>query len=208
MWRFQGVARALVLEILAAELVEETHRVDHRANAAHLGHRPLQRVVARGGALRQRLPGPAGQVNREGARFGQRKRPAAGAVRIEDGRDLVVRVERRELGRRLVPASKLTRCASCGRPVSSRLIKVFVPLGVVSDQSCRRFGCRARHLRVIGKSESAVMRGNDGQRAVGRRVQGGRRALGPSHCPLPARVALGVQELPALLRSGPAGGRL
>src|SRR5574343_1547383 len=54
--------------------------------------------------------------------------------------------------------SKFTKCASYGRPISSSMIETLTPLGVGSEYSCSRAGCRAGHLRVIGKSESVVMR--------------------------------------------------
>ena len=51
-----AVARALVLEVLAGELVEEADLAEHRADAAHLEHQPLQRLVAAGGVARHELP--------------------------------------------------------------------------------------------------------------------------------------------------------
>ena len=42
-----AVARALVLEVLAGEFVEEADLAEHRADAAHLEHQPLDRLIAR-----------------------------------------------------------------------------------------------------------------------------------------------------------------
>src|SRR5580765_1150516 len=50
--------------------------------------------------------------------------------------------------------SKLTRCTSYGRPVSSRKIDTFTPFGVGSEYSCKRSGCLGGHLRVIGNFDS------------------------------------------------------
>src|SRR3990167_9001635 len=53
--------------------------------------------------------------------------------------------------------SKLTRCGSYGRPVSSSMIATLTPLGVGKEYSCSRSGCWAGHLWVMGKVERLVM---------------------------------------------------
>ena len=47
-----AIARALVLIVATGEFVEKPHLTEHRADAAHLEHEPLQRLVARGRVLR------------------------------------------------------------------------------------------------------------------------------------------------------------
>jgi hypothetical protein len=98
-----GRAASLVRsQVLAGELVEEAQLAEHRPDAAHLEHQPLHRLVFAAGSAGRKLPGLLGQVEQDRARFEQRQRLAARAVGVEDGRDLVVRVERQELRRQLV----------------------------------------------------------------------------------------------------------
>ena len=102
--RFAHVAlqRALVFDGLASELVEETHLAEHRADAAHLEHEPLQRLELARVVLGHELAALAREVDQNRARFEQREWLAVGTVGVEDRGDLVVRVERQELGRHLV----------------------------------------------------------------------------------------------------------
>ena len=93
-----AVARALVLVVLAGELMEEAELAEHRSDAAHLEHQPLEAFVAAGGILRNEAAGLLGQVHQDRTRLEQRQRLAAGTVWVEDGRDLVVRVDRQEGG--------------------------------------------------------------------------------------------------------------
>jgi hypothetical protein len=60
----------------------------------------------------EELAGLLGQVQQDGARFEQRQRLAAGAVGIDDGRNLVVRFSDRNSGDIWSLVSKLTRWAS------------------------------------------------------------------------------------------------
>ncbi|MNN59543.1 hypothetical protein D3C81_1746640 [compost metagenome] len=53
--------------------------------------------------------------------------------------------------------SKLTLCGSYARPISSSMIDTLTPLGVGSEYSCRRSGCWAGHLRVMGNALRSVM---------------------------------------------------
>src|SRR5262245_25182141 len=53
--------------------------------------------------------------------------------------------------------SKLTRCGSYGRPVSSSMMETFTPFGVGREYNCSLSGCWAGHLRVIGKAERSAM---------------------------------------------------
>src|ERR1700728_3670991 len=50
--------------------------------------------------------------------------------------------------------SKLTRCGSYGRPVSSSMIETFTPLGVGSEYSWMRSGCRGGHFWVMGRQKA------------------------------------------------------
>ncbi|MNT28961.1 hypothetical protein D3C72_1646810 [compost metagenome] len=93
-----AVARTLVFVVLARELMEEAELAEHRADAAHLEHHPLQRLVASRRVGRDELAGLAGQVDQDGAGFKQGQRRAVGPVGVEDGRNLVVRADRQEFG--------------------------------------------------------------------------------------------------------------
>jgi hypothetical protein len=128
-----AVARPLVLLGLAGEFVEEADLAEHRPDPAHLEHQPLDRLVAAAGSRRQELPGLVGEVDQDRARFEQPERLAAGPVRIEDRRDLVVRAQRQELGRVCSFASKRIACGSYGRPVSSSITETLTPFGVGSE---------------------------------------------------------------------------
>jgi hypothetical protein len=74
---------------------------EHRADAAHLEHQPLQGLVLAAVASRQEAAGLAGEVDQDGAGFHHLDGLAVGAVGVDDGRDLAVRVDgdegRREL---------------------------------------------------------------------------------------------------------------
>jgi hypothetical protein len=84
--------------------VEEADLAEHRTDAAHLEHHPLDRLVATCRIGGNELAGLVGEIEQDRARLEQRQRPAAGAARVEDRRDLLVRVERCELGRLLLVA--------------------------------------------------------------------------------------------------------
>src|SRR5690606_8840503 len=96
------VSRPLVLEVLAAELVEEAHLSEHRADSAHLEHQPLQRPEARGLVRRKEASGLAGEVDQDRARLEELERLAARSLRIQYRRDLAVGIEREKLGRALL----------------------------------------------------------------------------------------------------------
>src|SRR6476620_11329946 len=76
--------RPLVLEVLAGEFVEEADLAEHRTDAAHLEHHPLDRLVATRRIGRNELAGLVGEIEQDRARLEQRQRPAARAVRVED----------------------------------------------------------------------------------------------------------------------------
>ncbi|MCY1420937.1 hypothetical protein D9M71_365750 [compost metagenome] len=99
-----AVAGALILVILAGEFVEEAELAEHRADAAHLEHQPLDAFVAAGGVLRDQLAGLLRQVDEDGAGLEQRQRAAVRPLGVDDRGNLVVRVEGEEFRRHLVVA--------------------------------------------------------------------------------------------------------
>ncbi len=111
-----AVARALVLVFPAGELVEEAELAEHRADAAHLEHHPLDGLIARGRIRGQQLAGLLGQVQQDRAGFEQGERLAARAVRIEDGRNLVVRIQRQEFRRQLIVGVEPHQVRLIGEP--------------------------------------------------------------------------------------------
>jgi hypothetical protein len=58
-----AVTRAFVFIVFAGKLVEETELTKHRADAAHLEHQPLDRLVALRRILRDAVAGLFGQAN-------------------------------------------------------------------------------------------------------------------------------------------------
>jgi len=74
--------------------MKETELTEHRANAAHLEHEPLNSLVAGGRIPRQELAALLGEIDQDRAGFKQRQRLPARTVGIEDGRDLAVGTER------------------------------------------------------------------------------------------------------------------
>ncbi|CAM2168521.1 hypothetical protein BLAT2472_10893 [Burkholderia latens] len=96
------VARTLVLVVAAREFMEEADLAEHRTDAAHLEHHPLDRLVAARQILRDQLARLVREIDQDRPRFEQRQRPAVGTVRVDDRRNLVVRIQRQEFGRQLV----------------------------------------------------------------------------------------------------------
>ena len=101
-----AVARAFVFKVFAGKFMEKAQLPQHRPQAAHLPHQPLQRGVALGRVGREKLPGFFGQINQDGPRFKQRQRLAARAVGVEDGGDFVVGIERQKRRVKLVVVLK------------------------------------------------------------------------------------------------------
>jgi hypothetical protein len=99
-----AVARALVFVVAPGEPVKETDLAEHRPDAAHLEHQPLDGLVAACRVARHEPSGLLGEVQQDRARLPQRQRLAAGSVGVDQRRDLVVRVQRQELRRELVVA--------------------------------------------------------------------------------------------------------
>ncbi|MNL27199.1 hypothetical protein D3C87_1487730 [compost metagenome] len=88
-----AVTGALVFVVLAGEFVEKPELAEHRANAAHLEHQPLDRFVARCRLLGQQLSALVGQVDQDRPGFEQCQRLVVRTVGVEDRRDLVVGIE-------------------------------------------------------------------------------------------------------------------
>ena len=88
---------------------------EHRPDAAHLEHQPLERAIAAAQVGRQEAPGLGSEVEQDRARFEQRDRLAVGAVGIDDRRDLVVRADRQELGCELRAGADVDRNRAIGQ---------------------------------------------------------------------------------------------
>ena len=94
--------RPLVGKLLAGEFVEKADLPEHRPDPAHLEVQPLDGLLSPRRIGWQKLAGLLGEILQDRAGLEQRQRLAAGPVRIEDGRDLAVRIQRQEFRRLLV----------------------------------------------------------------------------------------------------------
>src|SRR3546814_11629641 len=81
---------------LFRSFVEEAELAEQRADAAHLPHHPLDRLVTRSRIGREELPALVGEIDQDRARFEQRERLSARPVGVIDRRDLAVGIEREE----------------------------------------------------------------------------------------------------------------
>src|SRR5579863_5264417 len=97
-----AIARPLVLEVLAGELVEEADLSKHRSHSAHLEHEPLNRLAARARILRQKPAGFFREVEEDRAGLKQRQWPCARAPWVDDRGNLAVGIQRAKLRRSLV----------------------------------------------------------------------------------------------------------
>ena len=111
-----AIAVAGVLDVLWRILQEMVRLAEHRADAAHLEHQPLQHAVAPARIGRQELAGLLGEVDQDRAGFEHRDRLAVGAVGIDHGRHLVVRRDLEELGLELVARADVDRDHVVGQP--------------------------------------------------------------------------------------------
>src|SRR6185312_4897207 len=98
------VARPLVLPGPPGKLVEEADLAEHRTDAAHLEHEPLDRPIAGRGLAWEEAAGLLREIDQDRARLEERQGFAAGTVGIDDRRDLVVGIEREKLRRHLLLA--------------------------------------------------------------------------------------------------------
>jgi hypothetical protein len=78
-------------------------------------------------------------------------------LRVEDGGNLVVRVEAEEFGRKLVLGLEVDQMRLVGQAAFLSRIDTLTPLGVGSEYSCSRSGCCGGHLWVMGKAARACM---------------------------------------------------
>src|SRR3546814_10225770 len=90
------LTRALILIVAAGELGEEAELAEHRPDAAHLPHHPLDRLVTRSRIGRKELPALVGEIDQDRARFEQRERFAARSGRIVNRGNLAIGIEREE----------------------------------------------------------------------------------------------------------------
>src|SRR6185437_5587446 len=102
--RFRDVAleRTLVGDLLAGKFVEIADLAEHRPDAAHLEMYPLDGLVSARSVGRQQLTGFLGEILQDRPGFEQPERYAGRPIRIDDRRDLAIRIERQELRRLLV----------------------------------------------------------------------------------------------------------
>ena len=100
--RFLAVAFAAVRDLVLLRAHEVVRLAEHRPDAAHLEHEPLQRDVLVTYRARQKFAGLAGEVNEDRARLHHGDRLAVRAVRIDDGWDLAVRVDLQIVGGELL----------------------------------------------------------------------------------------------------------
>src|SRR2546430_723920 len=75
---------------------------EHRADAAHLEHHPLQHFVLGTVRLRHEFPGLGREVDQDRTGFEHRDRLAVRTFRVRDGGNLVVRADLQEIGLELV----------------------------------------------------------------------------------------------------------
>jgi hypothetical protein len=94
--------RPLVGKFLAGEFVEKADLAEHRPDPAHLEMQPLDGLVSPRRIGRQKLAGLVSEILQDRAGLEQRQRLAAGPVRIENRRDLAVRIQLHEFRRLLV----------------------------------------------------------------------------------------------------------
>src|SRR5262245_26316432 len=97
-----AIARALVLEAPARELVEETDLPEHRPDPARLEKEPLQRLVTPARFAWHELPGLVGEIRENRTGLEERQRFSLRAVRVDDRGNLPVRIERAEFRRQLL----------------------------------------------------------------------------------------------------------
>ena len=96
--RFGGVAVLGIRGLARIEMQEMMRLTKHRAKSTHLPHQPLDDAQPFRPVRRKKLSCLFRQIKQDRTRFHQ----ADPFLAIDDGRDLVVRIEGQELGRHLV----------------------------------------------------------------------------------------------------------
>ena len=112
--RLVAVAVDRVRNLLGRVDAEVVRLAEHRADARHLEHQPLERAPAAAHVGRQESAGLGREVHQDRARLEQGDRRAVGAVGVDDRRDLVVRADRQELGPELVAGADIDRNRTVG----------------------------------------------------------------------------------------------
>src|SRR5262245_7597671 len=114
--QLRGVACLPVLAAGRREHLEMSPLAEHRADARHLDHQPLDDLVFFRGILRQELPGLLGKVEQDRARLEHRVWLSARALVIDDGGNLVVRIDLQELGLVLLARPDVDEVLLVGQP--------------------------------------------------------------------------------------------
>ena len=109
---FIGVAINGVLLLFFGVSTKMSGLPEHRPDATHLKHQPLQRGVFRSGFVGQKLAGFLRQINQNRTGFIQGEWPVAGAVTINDCRNFIVWVDLQELRFELIARARVNRMHS------------------------------------------------------------------------------------------------
>ena len=162
--------RAGILDVFPGEMVEKSDLPEHRADAAHLEHQPLDGLIALCPGADQRA-GLVGQIDQDRARLEQRQRRAARPVGVDDGGDLVVGVQRQECRAHLVIAGEIDQMGVVDQPHFLQRDGNLDPVG------------RRQRIKLNGTRRAQRPAGGDGK--GGQIRHGGPRScverLGPCH---------------------------
>ncbi len=120
---FVGVAVYRVLDLFGRVLAEVVGLSDHRPDAAHLEHQPLQHLEFQPVRLGQKLACLGSQVQQDGAGLEQGDRLSVRSFAVHQRRNLVVRADGQELRLELVAGADVD---GHGLPVASQLKAAFL----------------------------------------------------------------------------------
>ena len=90
--------RSGILDLGTGEFVKIAQLPEHRPDAAHLEHQPLDRLVAADSIAWQQLAGFLGKIDQDRPAFEQAHRCTVWPERVDDGWDLAVGVQGEERG--------------------------------------------------------------------------------------------------------------
>src|SRR5258708_791600 len=110
-----AVALDRVLHRLRRGTQEMVYLAEHRADAAHLEHQPLDCLEAPGFLLRQETPGLVRQIQQDCAGFEQGIRFAFRPLAVHDRRNLAIRADGNEAGFELIPLADVDRMHVIGK---------------------------------------------------------------------------------------------